>query len=91
MIYTGYILIAGLVFSIYTLLPEGCCYKIKNILFKWDYIHWTNGVDEGISRIRIDGEGNPYYYRYFETKVIDKPGDNREIWLTCKREKYLGE
>ena len=68
-------------------------HKICNWLFGWDYVYWKNSADNGIARVRIDGEGNPFYVRYRITNVIDRLDKDypfREvIWLTCKPEKYL--
>ena len=67
-------------------------YKLFNKLFGWDYIHWTNSADQGISMVRVDGEGKAYYYRYFSINVIDPfpPGIYVNIrWLTCLPNKYI--
>ena len=64
--------------------------KLLNYLFGWDYIYWANWADHGISRVLRDAEGNPYYYRYKATKVIDKIIIARQvIWLTCLPSKYM--
>ena len=70
-------------------------HKIFHFLFGWDFVHWKNSCDQGIRRVRVDFEGNPYYVRYSITNVIDKLNDpcilGNVIWLTCKRSKYLKE
>ena len=45
---------------------------IFNYLFGWDYIGWQNSADQGIARVRMDYEGNPYYFRYTCSSIIDK-------------------
>jgi hypothetical protein len=65
---------------------------LLNKVFGWDYVHWKNFADQGIAKIHLDGEGNPYYFRYKMTKVIDGLLDEpyiKIIWLTCKPDKYL--
>lgn len=66
-------------------------YKLLHKLFGWDYIQWDNSVDSGISRIHIDGDGIPYYWRYKVNSVADRLNVPfvRIIWLTCPRSRYL--
>lgn len=70
-------------------------YKILHRLFGWDYIYWENTADQGIARVLIDGEGNPFYWRYKITKLADSlvPDKTwvRIMWLTCPPSKYLKE
>lgn len=64
-------------------------YKLFNWLFGWDYIHWQNYCDASISRVRIDGNGNSYFFRYGKyITYLDKPSE-RITWLTCNQYKYL--
>lgn len=58
-------------------------FRLYNKLFGWDYIQWSNFADSGISRIRVDAEGIPYYFRYSGVDIIDRLGTNREVGLTC--------
>jgi hypothetical protein len=66
-------------------------YKFYNWLFRWDYVHWTcvRGR-EGISKVYVSGEGEPYI-TISDTNIIKVDKNTKLIWLTCKREKYLGE
>lgn len=67
-------------------------YQTLNWLFGWDYIQWRNSVDSGIARIRIDGMGRVWYWRYKNIKLADyvnKPED--VLWLTCNPNKYFPE
>lgn len=67
-------------------------YKLFNYLFGWDYIAWKNSADSGIARVRLDGEGNPYYFRYESIGFVDKlPADRGQTitWLTCSPSKYI--
>jgi hypothetical protein len=64
-------------------------YKLLNYLFGWDYIHWKNSADQGISRIRLDGQGLPYYWRYGSARVLDIIATPISVtWLTCEPSKY---
>lgn len=65
-------------------------YSILHLLLGWDYIHWGNLVDQGVARVRVDGHGRVWYWRYRSINVADvihKPDD--VLWLTCKPEKYF--
>ena len=64
-------------------------YKILNWLFGWDYITWSDYCDQGIARVRVDKNGNVYYWRYWITKDADpvKSAKNH-LWLTCPPSKY---
>ena len=69
-------------------------YKILHKLFGWDYIHWKDAINAfGIARIHTDAEGNPYFWKYknINCLVCLKDTYHRIVWLTCKREKYLGD
>ncbi len=64
-------------------------YKLWHKLFGWDYIYWEEPWASGICRIHIDGEGNPYFYKYKSIKVLNWIKETEYIrWLTCNREKY---
>lgn len=64
-------------------------YKLLNFLFGWDYVYWSNMVDEGIARVHVAGDGTVYYYRYKSITIIDKiTNKNQVIWLTCTEDKY---
>lgn len=65
-------------------------YSILHRLFGWDYIQWRNCVDQGAARVRVDGMGRVWYWRYRSTKVADfisKP--EQVLWLTCSPYKYF--
>ena len=65
-------------------------YKLLNLLFGWDYIHWTNSCDAGVARIRKTSDNVIWYYRYKITSVVDKvKNPNDVIWLTCHPSKYF--
>lgn len=65
-------------------------YRILNTLFGWDYIQWRNSADYGVARVLVDGDGNPFYFRYKLTKCIDTIKNKEDvIWLTCPSMKYL--
>jgi len=63
-------------------------YKILNKLFGWDFVYWKNIATEGISRVRTDYYGEPYYIWAINSRVriITK---SQVMWLTCKADKYL--
>lgn len=67
-------------------------WKLCNFLFGWDYIVWHNSADQGIARVRVDHNGNLYYWRYKSSKIADpitKVGNH--LWLTCSPEKYFSD
>lgn len=65
-------------------------WRLWNLLFGWDYIHWQNCADQGIARVQTDGRGVAYYPRYRLTNCYDEITDkNQVIWLTCQPEKYM--
>lgn len=65
-------------------------YKLLNKLFGWDYVHWSNFAESGIARVYIDGDGNPYYFRYRNICVIDRITSKTQVmWLTCSYSKYV--
>jgi len=67
-------------------------YRILHRLFGWDYIQWTNTADSGIARVRVDGMGRVWYWRYRVTHVADfitQP--ELVLWLTCKPSKYFSD
>ena len=65
-------------------------YKLLNKLFGWDYIGWSNSVDDGVARVHVDGMRRVWYWRYKGTKVADIIVDPAKvIWLTCSPNKYF--
>lgn len=65
-------------------------YNILHLLFGWDYIQWRNSADRGVARVRVDGMGRVWYWRYRSTKYadfIDRP--EQVLWLTCPAGKYF--
>ena len=65
-------------------------YKILNKLFGWDFIYWKNSASQGVSRIRTDYYGNPYYIWSVGVRVRITVKD-QVMWITCSAEKYLKE
>ena len=64
-------------------------YKLWHKLFGWDYIHWDNFCDSEVSRVRIDGNGNPFYYHYNKYVHDFDTTTDKVTWLTCNKSKYL--
>lgn len=65
-------------------------YKILNWFFGWDYIAWSNWADQGIAKVRIDGMGRVWYWRYRSISSADYIIDPKDvIWLTCSPSKYF--
>jgi hypothetical protein len=65
-------------------------YKLLNLLFGFDYIHWRNSADQGIARVHKSQDGVVWYWRYGLTQVADIITKKEQvIWLTCKAEKYI--
>jgi hypothetical protein len=65
-------------------------YKLLNLLFGWDYIHWSNSAASGIARVIALPSGEIAYWRYRNISVMDvieKPTQVR--WLTCPPTKYF--
>ena len=65
-------------------------HNILHRLFGWDFIRWSNSADQGIARVRVDGMGRVWYWRYRTTKLADvirEPDD--VLWLTCSPWKYF--
>lgn len=65
-------------------------WKLLNSLIGWDYVQWRNSADQGVARVRTDGMGRAWYWRYKNIKFADeitKP--EQVIWLTCDPAKYM--
>lgn len=65
--------------------------QLHNI-FGWDYIAWGYLLSDGVARVYVDGEGNPYYWKYRDKSGLVKitlENYNKLTWLTCRPEKYL--
>ena len=67
-------------------------YKLLNWLFGWDYILWSNSVDCGVAKVRIDEfDGSIFYWKYVTSlTTVDITDANDVKWLTCKSSKYIG-
>lgn len=64
-------------------------YRLLHWLFGWDYVQWRNSADAGVARVRVDGVGRVFYWRYSVIKVADVISDpSRVLWLTCSPRKY---
>ncbi len=68
-------------------------WRLMHKLLGYDYVQWSNCVDQGVARVFVDGDGVARYWRYRSTKVMDMAdGSNSAVvWLTCKRSKYISE
>lgn len=69
-------------------------YKILHKIFGWDYVHWSSGAYSGIARVRVDGNGNPFIFRFGKQDVLklyNPPYNTVNIitWLTCSSNKYI--
>lgn len=65
-------------------------WELWNKLFGWDYIQWRNSAASGIARVKTDGNGVAWYWRYKITNVVDRITDKDQvIWLTCEPKKYM--
>jgi len=65
-------------------------WQLLHLLFGYDYIQWSNCADQGVARVRLDGMGRAYYWRYENIKVINFINDAKSVvWLTCSPSKYL--
>jgi hypothetical protein len=64
-------------------------YKLKKLLFGWDYVQWRNSADEGIARVIKLPDGRVVYWRYKITNVMDEITDAKQVfWLTCPPSKF---
>ncbi len=67
-------------------------YRILHDLFGWDYIHWKNSADQGVSRVRKLPDGSVGYWRYLGFKIFDVIEQSSQVlWLTCHPSKYFPE
>lgn len=65
-------------------------WRLMHLLFGWDYIAWRNSADQGVARVRLDGLGRVWYWRYRTTSLADFVREpNQVLWLTCSPEKYF--
>ncbi len=65
-------------------------WQALHLLFGWDYVAWRNSADQGVARVRRDGMGRAYYFRYKSTELVDLVADPKHVvWLTCAPEKYM--
>jgi hypothetical protein len=65
-------------------------YRLKSWLFGCDYVAWSNFSDQGVAKVHVSPDGQVYYWRYRNTKVIDRIGKPSDVvWLTCKANKYF--
>lgn len=65
-------------------------YQLLNYIFGWDYIAWSNSADNGVARVQKIGKGQPWYFRYKITGVVDVIKEpNQVVWLTCESDKYF--
>ena len=65
-------------------------YQLLHWLFGWDYIQWRNSADRGIARVRLDGAGRVWYWRYRNLALADEIRDAKQVlWLTCSPDKYI--
>ncbi len=69
-------------------------YKFLHFWFGWDYIYWTDTVDQGIARVHVNEDGQPYYWRYKNITVMGRITKERIesgslVFLTGSYEDYL--
>jgi len=65
-------------------------YKLKNLLFGWDYVQWNNSADSGIARVFKTKDGRVVYWRYRNISVLDEIANQEQVyWLTCSPAKYF--
>ncbi len=68
-------------------------WKLWNRFFGWDYVAWENSASQGVARVCVDGDGRPYYWRYKNTRVLDRldalSRTTSVTWLTCSSDKYM--
>lgn len=65
-------------------------WKLLNFIFGWDYIHWQNFAGQGVSRVFHDASGQPVYWRYKITSVLDVIEKEEDVtWLTCHPSKFI--
>ena len=65
-------------------------YRLKHLIFGWDYIAWSNSSDHGIARVEKDGAGVVWYWRYRNTLLPDRITNPEQVlWLTYPPSKYL--
>lgn len=64
-------------------------YKLKKLLFGWDYIAWENSADRGIARVIKLPDGRVVYWRYRATYCMDEITNKKQVyWLTCSPSKF---
>lgn len=64
-------------------------YKLFNLIFDWDYIHWENTADHGIARVRRLPDGTVVYWQYRNINLLCKITNREQVtWLTCLPSKY---
>lgn len=65
-------------------------YRLLHWLFGWDYIQWRNTADQGIARVRVDGRGVVWYWRYRLICAADRiTSADQVLWMTCSPDKYM--
>ena len=67
-------------------------YKVWHKLFGWDYIYWSNFAAQGVARVHVNLDGDVWYWRYKNIKLIDKiDKSDQVIWLTCNSYEYIDD
>jgi len=67
-------------------------YKLFNYLFGWDYIQWSNPVDQGVARVRVDYNNKCWYWQYYTTRIAKiSYVDEGVISIDVKKDTYLDE
>jgi hypothetical protein len=67
-------------------------YKIKHILFGWDYVYWKSNIGylSGISRVERTFDGRVVYNNstWYHTSIVEIKHKEQVHWLTCKPSDY---
>ena len=77
---------------VWVLLTGRSYWEVNKRLNGWDYILWANSCDSGIARVYKDQTGVAYYWRYRNTRVVDRILTPEQVlWLTCDPSKFFSQ
>jgi len=64
-------------------------YKLKKLIFGWDYIYCENSMDSGVARVFFTHDGRVAYWQYSISAVLKIVSTKEQVvWLTCKPSKF---